>query len=599
MSHERLHMRGVTRASRLVNRLCTAVFGRHADKQRHAHNRYAHRGANIATGFRTYIARLYGAAWVIGGGAAVVVFGVTHSLVGAGLVGIGGRVVVVWFGCRYLHWRAMARQHGLEQTLPAAVRHLRILSSGELDGREMLAQVADEPQLYGETAVSFRRVLNRAQLTGSLSRGLRETAKETPSDVYSSFLLRLQAAIAGGERAVTDHLELEARILKDHQRRGRSQRTTHAELISELVIVVLVLPAAVAVLVTTAGVFVSGVHAPIDTPAGPVPVSSVVMYGCVGGVLVVGVAASVALHTLLRPMPRSGWALPEGIRPLLRTVVSNPTSTAIVLAPVTLGISWWLSTHALDGLTAVLYGYALFAIPTGLVGLRFEQRAFVMNRELREFVHGLAAVTGRGRAFSAAVEELSTKYTLGRLAPAVSSLAFDLRVSAQATAGVREAALTKFAATAGTPLARRLAVILSGALSAGCETPKLFELLEEDLDQVYHQVRAQQTMLRGYVVVVWATALSTAAILAAIGVFVLEGITQLAASTRTTTELPSASGAITAGITDYQLYVLAATNALACGWVAGVLTGSRGGAFLHSGVLVLIVFMGFRLLGVA
>lgn len=584
---------GVAGAIRLVDRLLTAAFGRHADKPRHEHNRFAHRGANLPVGFRTYLARLYGGAWVVGAGSAAVVFAVAHTVLGAGLVGVGARIAVVWLGCRYIHWRAMTRKQNLDRTLPAAVRHLRILSAGEMESRSMLAQVADTPQLYGETAVSFRRVLNRAQLAGSLSQGLRETAKETPSDVYSSFLLRLQAALAGGEQAVTEHLELEARILKDHQRRGRSQRTSNAEVITELVVVVLVVPAAVAVLVTTGGMVLSGVHTPVETPVGRVPISAGVLYGCIIGVVVFGIAASVSLHTLLRPMPHAPWTIPSGGRSVLNTVASAPVSTAVVLAPIAAGISWWLFTLELDGPTAVLYGYALFAIPTGLVGLRHEQRALARDRELREFVHGLAAVTSRGRAFSEAVEEVSEEYTLGQLTPTVSTLAFDLRMGGQTGAGVREAALSKFATSVDTPLARRLAVILSGALDAGCETPKLFELLEEDLDQVSHQLRAQRTALRGYVIAVWATALGTAAVLAAIGVYVVPGITQLAAVTQTAAGVPAPA------VTGYQLYLLAVVNALSCGWVAGTLSGNRGGALLHSGVLVLIVFMGFRLLGLA
>lgn len=582
-----------------VDRVLAALFGRHAANPRHEHNRLAHRGANLSISFRTFLARLYGGAWLAGGTVTAVGAVVSQAVPAAVAAGIVFRLLVVWAGCRYLHLRALTRKRALERTLPGAVRHLRILSTGEIDGREMLSEVAAHPALYGETAVTFRRVLNRTQLAGGLSRGLRDVATETPSDVFSSFLLRLQAVVGTGKGALTDHLELEARMLEDQKRRGQARRSSYAELVGEVVGLVIVLPAAVAVLVTTAGLVLPGLYEPAVMPVGELSPAAVLLYGCAIGVLIVGIAAAVLLQTLRRHPSRSAWTVPSGIGQLVETGLRNPASTAVILAPLAGGISWGLFRVGLEAPTAGLYGYALFAIPTGLVGLRYEQRALVMDRELREFVHGLAAVTGRGRTFSEAVEEVSTEYSLDRLSPAVSTLAFNLRVGTQSDTDVREAALSNFAANVGTPLARRLAAILSGAFTAGCQTPELFELLEEDLDHVYHRSRTAKRTMRGLVLVVWATALVTAAILAVIGVYVLDGIAQLAAVPNVAATVPGVGPTAAGGVSSYQLYILAAATAVSCGWVAGALNGSRGGIFLHSGVLGLVVFMGFRLLGLA
>jgi flagellar protein FlaJ len=213
-----------------LDRVLYALFARHADDRRHVRDRKRYRGTDLRLSFDVYLVRVYGLSWVVALLATlptVVVlaallvdappfpvrsvvpwlgrFGVplpssTVVAAAAGLA-VGGlaKAATVRIGGQYLRWLASARRTDVERTLPGAVRYLHVLSSGSDGHRAMLRKVADtEP--YGETAVSIRKVLNSAALTGSLHDGLRRIARDTPSrELLAPFLLKFSEHAQQGE----------------------------------------------------------------------------------------------------------------------------------------------------------------------------------------------------------------------------------------------------------------------------------------------------------------------------------------------------------------------------------------------------------------
>ena len=198
------------------------LFARHADDRRHDGDRVRYRGATASTPFSTFIARLYALSWV---GCLLAlppafVFAstvsptiatqatrafarnapfVTPSLsptsiaaVLAVLAGIVAKRATIALGGRYLRWLVDARRTRIERTLPGAVRYLDVLAAGSEDARTMVTRVSSN-EAYGGTAVSFRKALNAAQITGSLDAGLRRVARDTPSrDLLAPFLLKFR-----------------------------------------------------------------------------------------------------------------------------------------------------------------------------------------------------------------------------------------------------------------------------------------------------------------------------------------------------------------------------------------------------------------------
>ena len=152
-----------------------ALFSRHADRPRHDRDRDRYRGAALRIGFDTYLARVYGASWLIGVGVACLALSVALALPSTTLSAVGrtvaaavpgldrapppavpglytavvalgaggaGKFVTVRAGGVYLRWRASARRSAIERTLPGAVRYLRALADGSDDNHEMLRKAA-------------------------------------------------------------------------------------------------------------------------------------------------------------------------------------------------------------------------------------------------------------------------------------------------------------------------------------------------------------------------------------------------------------------------------------------------------------------------
>ncbi|WP_237560366.1 type II secretion system F family protein, partial [Halolamina rubra] len=183
----------------------------------------------------------------------------------------------------------------------------------------MLRKVA-ENDAYGETAVAARKVLNTAALTGSLNEGLRRVARDTPSrDTLAPFLLKFREHSEQGGDALANYLDLEARML-GHQR-SQTQRRNEGflELIAELFVVLLVMPALLVVVLTVMSVLAPGLSRAIPTPLGSITPRAVLIYGAAGFVLLVGAGAAATVGRL-RPTERQvTYSRPEGALATLRT----------------------------------------------------------------------------------------------------------------------------------------------------------------------------------------------------------------------------------------------------------------------------------------
>ena len=214
-----------------VDRVVYALFARHADDSRHVRDRKRYRGTDLRLSFDVYLARVYGLSWVVALAVTLPTFVVAVAfgdvlpaavprvaeVVSVGriglpvspvpalavalglLLGVLAKTATVRLGGGYLRWLASARRNDIERTLPGAVRYLHVLSSGGDGHRAMLRKVATTDP-YGETAVSVRKVLNTASLTGSLHEGLRRIARDTPSrELLAPFLLKRSEHAREGE----------------------------------------------------------------------------------------------------------------------------------------------------------------------------------------------------------------------------------------------------------------------------------------------------------------------------------------------------------------------------------------------------------------
>jgi len=426
----------------LLDRGLYALFAHHTDDDRHTTTRERYRAAHPDTGFGLYLARVYGLAWfalvltslATGAVALALPAGTFERLVSAlgqsipvlnrlsvpavsrpvivlalsALVGAGSRWLVLSLGNRYLSWVSTARQADIATTLPGAVRYLRVLASGTHDRHEMLRAVAEQ-DAYGETAVEFRRALNRATLTGSLDVGLEQVASETPSrDLLAPFLLKFREHANQSADALEGYLEMEGRLLSHEQSRRHERATGYLELLAELFVVLLVLPALVVLIVTVMGVLAPGLSQPVPTPLGPTSLRSVVVYGSALFVLAIGLTAA-SVVTTLRPRNTAApsYTRPDGVVSILRTVPSNPASTLAVCLPLGLALAgglWWLGYRPLN---VLLLSYAGASLPVGLVAVRRARRDDAKDREIQDFVHAVAGHVALGRPFPDAVARVA------------------------------------------------------------------------------------------------------------------------------------------------------------------------------------------------
>jgi archaellum biogenesis protein FlaJ (TadC family) len=628
---DRRHAGDGTAGSRLsvIDRTLYTLFASEADAARHSVHREQYRATDLGVGFDVYVARLHGLAWLAALLAVLPTLTVAMAmpataydaiarllarvapvavvprpprlLVGVAVgsvVGFTTRRAIVALGGRYLGWLADARQADIERTLPGAVRYLHALSSGADGPREMLRKVA-ENDAYGETAVSARKVLNTAALTGSLGEGLRRVARDTPSrDTLAPFLLKFREHGEQGGDALANYLGLEARMLGHQRSQAQRRNKGFLELIAELFVVLLVMPALLVVVLTVMSVLAPGLSTPISTPMGSITPRAALIYGAAAFVLLVGAGAASTVGRL-RPTERQvTYDRPAGAVATLRTTLTNPASAAVVLAPLALfGVAAG-HVSGIHPLASLLTGYVVWGVPVGAVAVRRARIDDAKDREIQEFVHAVSGHVGLGKPFGEAVELVAEDVDLGPLAPDVASLAFDLSLS-DSPGGTdrRTAALDRFVDRVGTPLAAQTMGLVTGALDAGSDTEAVFETLQTEVGQLYHEKQALRSDLAVYVAVGWVTALLVVAIVVAVDVYVLDGFSQLSA-------MPGSAGfalapdAIQPSRERFRFAVVAVATAIAAGWFAGMASRGPYDALLHSsllGALAAAVFAGVGL----
>jgi len=608
-----------------------ALFSRHADSRAHQRDRDVYRGTDVGVDFETYLVRVYGLSWVaavlvavgvtvVGGlalsasarrGLAETVFGVVPGLapppasatVALGAVAVGAGLAskrgVVWLGGRYLRWRARARRVAIERTLPGAVRYLRVLATGSDDRRTMLRKVADNREAYGETAVAARRVLNKAALVGSLDEGLRIVARDTPSrNALAPFLLKFREHARQGEDALESYLRMESRMLSHRQDRERAKAEGFLELVSELFVVLLVLPALFVIVVTVMSVLSPGLNGTVETPVGTVPVRTVLVATSAGFILVVG-ACTAWIVGSLRPPAQSApaYALPGTLAGTLTTVSSNPTSAAVVCLPPAVGVGVWLSLVGVDATNAVLLAYVALALPVGAVAVRRARLDDAKDRELKDFVHAVSGHVALGRPFGSAVELVAREVDLGALDADVADLAFNANLTTR-DEDLRTAALERFVDRVGTPLSEQTVGLITGALDAGSDAEDVFETLQTEVGRLYHEKKSLRDAMLVYVAVGWTTALLIVGIAVAVNTHVLDSFAQLSAASSQGTSMIQRD-AVDLPRERHRFYVITQATMLACGWFSGIASRGRYDALLHSGLLVAVAYLVFAGVGMA
>jgi archaellum biogenesis protein FlaJ (TadC family) len=605
-----------------VDRVMYALFARHVDDRRHVRDRKRYRGTDLRLSFDVYLARVYGLSWVVALAVTLptvvvaVAFGdalpaavprvaevvsvdriglpvspVPALAVAVGLLlGVLAKTATVRLGGGYLRWLASARRNNIERTLPGAVRYLHVLSSGGDGHRAMLRKVATTDP-YGETAVSVRKVLNTASLTGSLHEGLRRIARDTPSrELLAPFLLKFSEHAQQGETELANYLRMESRMLAHRQDRARQRAAGLLELLSEVFMVLLVLPTLLVIVLTVLAIISPGLSDPFATPLGTTTPRAVVVYTSAAFVLVLGVGASVVVGGLRPPGQTVHYRRPSGALATLASAMLNPASAAVVaVVPALLGVA------ALVGLDyppadVALLGYAAYALPVGLVGVRRARLDDAKDREIKDFVHAVSGHVNLGRPFPQAVELVARDVDFGPLDPDVADLALNLSFTSPETGldeNVRTAALERFVEGVGTPLAEQTVGLVTGALDAGSDAGTVFDTLQTEIGRLYHEKRELRANLLAYVAVGWTTALLVVGIAVAVGIHVFDGFEQLA-SVRGAGGYVIEGSAIDLARERYRLYVVTQSTMLASGWFAGTASRGRYEALLHSGALVVV-----------
>jgi archaellum biogenesis protein FlaJ (TadC family) len=608
-----------------VDRGLYAMFSRHADRARHDRDRDRYRGAALDVGFDTYLVRVYGASWLVAAGigtaAALVMLalpapalqggwrtvlaavpalpprvapGLPRSYAAAAaalLAGTVGKVLTVKTGSAYLKWRAEARRSAIERTLPGAVRYLRALADGSEDRHEMLRKVAEQ-DAYGETSAAFERVLEKAALTGSLDAGLRRVARETPSrELLSPFLLKFREHASQGTDALVGYLRMESRMLSHQQSRARKRAGDFLELLAELFIVLLVLPALLVIIVTVMSVLAPGLSATAPLPGQPT-LRALIVYSSAGFVLLVG-AGTAWLVAQLRPSSHTPtYERPAGLGTVV-TATRNPASAAVAFLPVGVAAAVGLWTLGERPVNAVLLGYAAYGLPVGAVALRRARRDDAKDREIRDFVHAVSGHVSLGRPFGEAVRTVARDVDFGPLQADIDDLAFRLGLTTGSQDGdTRSEALDRFVDRVGTPLAEQTVGLVTGALDAGSDPETTFETLQTEIGQLYHQRKELRSAMLVYVAVGWTTALLVVGIVVAVNTYVLDGFAQLSSVSQ------GSSVAIDPNAVDVErdarrFYVVTQATMLACGWFAGTASRGRYEALLHSAALVVVCYVVF------
>lgn len=593
------------------------LFGRHADGDHHDHERTCYAALAVGSGFETYLLAQYAASWVVGllagvGGAIVgsrlasapallravgvgPLAGPWPLLVGlvAGLLAGGTATVLVrWLVRLGLGYLVRRRRTEIEHTLPGAVRYLHVTATGTVDPRQLFEGIAERERIHGATARSFRSILRRQALTGSVESAIRHQARTTPAtDSLAPFLRTFLERRRDGEAALREFLADESRLLAVEDEQRHRREGTYLRAVVGLFVVLLVGPVVVGL-----GVLGATVLLPEAAPALPefsTPRLDGILTGLGStGILLLGGGAALFAF-LLRPSGHR-WARPEPAQsPIegLRTSTTNPTNALLVLLPLTaLGVGWGVF-QGTSVSAALLAGYVALAIPTGLVDARRARRRARLDRALPGFVHTLAERLESGVPFRRAVSRIAREEEFGPLDEPIRKLAVDLRLI-HGPAGGRARALERFVGRIGTPFAGRTVGLAIGAIEAGADARTAVAHLQTETGRLRHADQARRARFPVVILVGWTVALLIVAIVVAVNLMVLD------------TASPAGPVAgVTLGALDGPtqqrplFYVLTQATMLASGWFAGLTGRGVYEALLHSGVLLAITWVGFRLAG--
>ncbi|WP_336034931.1 type II secretion system F family protein [Halobacterium yunchengense] len=606
----------------VLDRALYALFARNADAGRHDADRKRYRACRLGVSFDVFLARVYGASWLAFAAVAPLAAAAGALLLPASALGplarwsplsapvtaavavglpagLAAKRATVLAGGRYLGLLARSRRSDIESTLPGAVRYLSVLASGTTDERDLFSRVADRPAAYGETAAAFRDVLNTADLTGSVDRGLRVVARDTPSrELLAPFLLKLREHAAQGPDAVEQYLELESRMLANRRERTRERAAGFLELVAELFIVLLVLPALLVIVATVLSVLAPGLGRAVATPLGPATVRELLVFGSGAFVLVVGALAAYLVEAMRpRGFAWTGHERSAGLG-VLANAPRNPADAAVVCALPAVGAAAALWDAGVRPANVVLLGYVAFAVPVGVVAVRRARIDDAKDREIQDFVHAVSGHVSLGRPFGDAVDRVARDVDLGPLNPDVADLAFNLSVTTRGD-DVRAAALSRFVDRVDTQLAAQTVGLVSGALDAGSDADAAFEALQAEVGRLYHERRSLRSRLLVYVAVGWTTAVLVVGITVAVNTAVLDSFAQLSSVSGAASAggLAIDPGAVDVDRDQYRFYLVTQATMLACGWFAGAASRGRYDALLHSGLLVAFAYAVFAGVG--
>jgi flagellar protein FlaJ len=439
-------------------------------------------------------------------------------------------------------------------------------------------------------------------MTGNVNEGLRRVARDTPAEnTLAPFLLKFREHADQGSDALRNYLRMESRMLGHQQDRARRRAEGFLELLAEIFIVLLVLPALLVIILTVMSVIAPGLSATVPTPVGATTLRGLIVYASGAFILVVGLGAASLVATIRPPDQTVTYTRPDTTLGMLATATTNPASATLAFVP--LGVVGAV-VAAVAGSTLVdvaLAGYVVYAVPVGVVAVRRARLDGAKDRELKDFVHAVSGHVSLGRPFPEAVEHVARDVELGPLSGDVADLALNLRLTSPNTGtdeDLRTAALDRFVERVGTPMSEQTIGLVIGALDSGSDTGTVFETLQSEVGRLYHQKRALRSGMLVYVAVGWTTALLVVGITVATGAHVFDGFAQLSS-------MSDLSGvAIDPQAVDlerdrYRIYVTTQATMLASGWFAGVASRGRYEALLHSGALVAVchaVFAGAGLI---
>lgn len=601
--------------------LAFRLFARHVDSEQHDQDRARYRALSRTLPFETFLIRLYLGSWLLSlplGGAIALSVGhglhppISVPLPGTQLLleirselwihGIALSVGVLLSLVSAIFVRTLAsmalgylrrrERREIEQTLPGAVRFLNVAAAGTVDPRRLFRAVASRKRIHGATARSFEAICRRRAITGSMETAIRAGARDTPShEMLAPFLLSFIERSRAGDTALTEFLADESRLLAVEDERRHRRDEAYLRTVVGLFVLLLVGPILVGLGVAGSLVVFpefGGPGAPVEVPE----LGGVVSAVGIAGVLLFGGAATLFAF-LLRPTGHR-WAAPtpsQSLKNAILTSTTNPTNALVVLLPVGFIVLTGGYLSELQFTTSLVGAYVTVALPTGLIDVRRARRRTRLDQALPAFVHTLTERLEQGLPFRDAVARIAQSETFGELDAPIQKLAADLTLL-QGPEGGRKRALERFVGRIGTPFAGRTVGLAIGAIEAGADAQSAIAHLQTETGRLEHAATARRSRFPVVILVGWTVAMLIVAIVVSVNLMVLETATPTGPVAGVAVEAAS-------GTTAKRPFFYGLTQAtmLTSGWFAGLTGRGVYEALLHSGVLVVITWVAFRLAG--